>query len=75
MSIGKGFESVPKYYIKCTQDKAISLEEQETMLSRFSLSGIYEMEAGHSPFFSHTGQLAEYLLDIANIPAPLETIN
>ncbi|MCA9457451.1 MAG: alpha/beta fold hydrolase [Lewinellaceae bacterium] len=75
LKIGKGFESVPKYYIKCTQDKAISLEEQEAMVSNFSLSGIREMETGHSPFLTHAGHLADYLLEIANIPVPLETID
>ena len=46
------FELIPKIYIECLQDKAISKTMQKRMYSKFSWKEVYSIDSSHSPFFS-----------------------
>lgn len=57
-----GVEIPPQEYVVCTQDRAIMPALQNLMATR-SPARIHELEAGHSPFYSHPDQVVEILLD------------
>lgn len=46
------FGSVPRFYIACTQDRAVSHGFQKTMLARVPCREVSTLEASHSPFLS-----------------------
>ena len=58
------YGSVPRYYVECTQDRAISIGTQRSMISRQPVKRVMSMESGHSPFLSRPEELAEHLLSI-----------
>jgi pimeloyl-ACP methyl ester carboxylesterase len=55
-----------RYYIKTTNDMAISLAAQERMIERQPCRRVYPIESDHSPFFSHPQQLNAILQRILN---------
>lgn len=60
----KNYGRVPRYYIECLQDRAISIETQRAMISRQPVQRVISMNSGHSPFLSGPEQLAKHLLSI-----------
>ncbi|KAJ6594201.1 Alpha/beta hydrolase fold-1 [Mycena capillaripes] len=57
---------VPKVYIFCKKDRALSLQEQQRILERVQGDrkddwDTYEMDCGHSPFLSHVEELTGIL--------------
>lgn len=56
-----GVELPPQDYIICTQDRAIMPTLQKLMAER-TPAQVYELEAGHSPFYSHPDEVLEILL-------------
>jgi pimeloyl-ACP methyl ester carboxylesterase len=52
---------LPRAYIECTQDRAISIERQRAMAARHPLARVVTMETSHSPFLSAPGALARHL--------------
>ena len=65
ITLGARCASVPKSYIRCTQDQTIPPEYQITMTQGWADSDVYEMATGHSPFFADPSGLAEMLDRIA----------
>ncbi len=63
---------VPRIYILCTEDKAVSPAFQRHMIAGISCDQVIEMDTGHSPFVSQPEMLARHLLDIA-ARAPVAT--
>jgi pimeloyl-ACP methyl ester carboxylesterase len=59
------YGSVPRYYIECTDDKAVSIEAQREMLSKQTVAQVYTLDTDHSPFFSAPNILGDILNDIA----------
>ena len=60
----KNYGRIPRYYIECLQDRAISIETQRMMISRQPVKRVFSMESGHSPFLSRPAELAKNLLSI-----------
>jgi pimeloyl-ACP methyl ester carboxylesterase len=60
----KCFGLIPKFYIECTKDQAISLERQRAMQSSVRCRRVVTMETSHSPFLSSPAQLVDHLLKI-----------
>ncbi len=60
-----GFGSVPRSYVLCTQDRAITAAMQRRMLERLPCSPVVELTLGHSPFLANPAALAEALERIA----------
>lgn len=65
-----GFGSVPRHYIRTTQDRAVPLAGQDYMIAAVddTIGGTtitHTLESSHSPFLSQPAGLAKILLDIA----------
>jgi pimeloyl-ACP methyl ester carboxylesterase len=55
---------IPRAYIECTQDRAVSIETQRAMTARVPCRSIVSMDTSHSPFFSAPERLARHLAEI-----------
>jgi hypothetical protein len=56
--------SVPRSYILCTQDRAISPAQQRAMIASVGVDRVVEMDSSHSPFISQPERLAALLIDL-----------
>jgi pimeloyl-ACP methyl ester carboxylesterase len=66
LKLTKGkYGSVPRYYIKCTEDRAITPWLQDMMLAETPCLKVYNLPSSHSPFFSMPDKLTDLLLEIA----------
>lgn len=61
------FGSVPRYYIECTEDRAVGPLIQRKMYSEMPCEKVYSMQASHSPFFSKPKELTDILCEISVI--------
>lgn len=59
------FGNIPKYYIECTEDRAIPIEIQRAMYEG-SVVKSYSLKSSHTPNFSQPDKLANILLEIAS---------
>ena len=59
----ENFGQVPKYYIKCTEDKAIPIEIQRAMY-RDKVIKSFSINSSHTPNFSQPEKVVEILLSI-----------
>lgn len=69
------FGTVPRHYIRCTQDRAIPVTGQDHMIATVdrAIGGkttTHTLESSHSPFLSQPATLAKILIDIATPRAP-----
>lgn len=55
------FGRVPRVYVECTADRAVSLSAQRAMHSRLPCEAVFTLESGHSPFLSRPEELAQIL--------------
>ncbi|SPJ29147.1 alpha/beta fold hydrolase [Falsiruegeria mediterranea] len=58
------FDSVPKSYIRCAQDRTIPPEYQAQMTRDWPVERVHVMESSHSPFLADPSGLAELLTQI-----------
>jgi pimeloyl-ACP methyl ester carboxylesterase len=63
------FGTVPRHYIRCTQDHAIPLPGQDHMIAAVdrtigSKTAVHTLESSHSPFLSQPVALSKVLIDI-----------
>jgi pimeloyl-ACP methyl ester carboxylesterase len=63
------FGTVPRHYIRCTQDRAIPLTGQDHMIATVddTIGGkttAHTLESSHSPFLSQPAALSKILIDI-----------
>jgi len=56
--------SIPRTYVMCTEDQAISPAAQRTMIDDVGVDQVIEMAASHSPFLSQPDELAAILLEL-----------
>ena len=59
------FGAVPKFYIECTEDRAVTPFIQQKMYTETPCDKVYQMETSHSPFFSRPQELVDLFLEIA----------
>jgi pimeloyl-ACP methyl ester carboxylesterase len=59
------FGRIPKAYVECALDRAITLPAQRRMQGNWPLKTVSTIETDHSPFFSAAPQLVEALLSLA----------
>ncbi|WP_323785690.1 alpha/beta fold hydrolase [Thalassovita sp.] len=62
---GKNYESIPRYYIKCRDDRTIPPEYQSEMTKDWPEANVSTMDCSHSPFFADPAGLAKRLDQIA----------
>jgi pimeloyl-ACP methyl ester carboxylesterase len=60
----KKFGRVPRVYISCLRDKAISPPVQEKFYKALPCEKVLFLETSHSPFFSAPEELAKFLLSL-----------
>ncbi len=61
----ENYGRIPKIYIECLQDKAVSLKLQRLMQKESPCDAVYPLDSGHSPFFSMPDQWVEILVENA----------
>ena len=59
------YGSVPRAYISCTEDRAITLDFQKHMLERQPCERVATLKASHSPFYSMPDELVQVLLEVS----------
>ncbi|PLS18616.1 alpha/beta hydrolase [Bacillus sp. M6-12] len=59
------FGRIPKYYIECLKDKAITNWCQKNMYTSTPCEEIFTLDTDHSPFYSASGELADILHSIS----------
>lgn len=63
----ENYGTVPRYYIECTEDRAITPWLQEKMLEQMPCLKVYKLPASHSPFFSMPDKLTDIICEIADL--------
>jgi pimeloyl-ACP methyl ester carboxylesterase len=58
-------DEVARYYVQCTQDRAIPPPLQRRMIAENECAGVFELDTDHTPHLSRVGELARILDDIA----------
>lgn len=61
----ENYGSVPRYYIECTEDRAVTPFIQRKMYEETRCKKVYSMATSHSPFFSKPEELADLFCEIA----------
>lgn len=61
----ENFGSVPRFYIECTEDRAVTPFIQQKMYTETPCEKVYSMNTSHSPFFSKPKELSDILCEIA----------
>ena len=61
----ENYGRVPKIYIECTEDKAVTPFIQRKMYTETLCEKVYSIPASHSPFFSRPNELTDILCEIA----------
>lgn len=64
ITLTERYASVPRSYIRCSEDQTIPPEYQTTMAEGFPPEARYEMATSHSPFFAQPARLAEIITEI-----------
>ena len=57
--------SLPRAYVECTRDAALTIELQRYMQAARPCEPVFELDADHSPFLSRPRELAAALLSLA----------
>ncbi len=60
----EGFGRIPRVYIECLRDKAISPSVQKRMHTALPCRKVISMNTSHSPFFSAPEELAGHLMSL-----------
>jgi pimeloyl-ACP methyl ester carboxylesterase len=60
----ENYGTVPRVYIECTEDRAVTPFIQRKMYTEMPCEKIYSLPTSHSPFFSKPNELVNILLDI-----------
>ena len=61
----KNYGNVPRFYIECTEDKAVTPFIQQKMYTETRCEKIYKIKTSHSPFFSQPKELCDIFCEIA----------
>ena len=59
------FGTLPRSYILCAQDQAISIDYQKHMLARQTCDKTFTLNASHSPFLSMPDALSDALINVS----------
>jgi pimeloyl-ACP methyl ester carboxylesterase len=59
------YDKIPRFYIECTEDKAVTPFIQRKMYAETPCKKVYSMATSHSPFFSQPKELVDIFCAIA----------
>lgn len=62
----KNYGNVRRFYIECTDDRAVTSFIQHKMYTESPCERVYTIQSSHSPFFSKPHELCNIFLDIAS---------
>jgi pimeloyl-ACP methyl ester carboxylesterase len=62
----ENFGNIPRYYIECTEDRAVTPFIQRKMYTEMPCKKVYSIATSHSPFFSQPVALSNIFCEIAN---------
>jgi pimeloyl-ACP methyl ester carboxylesterase len=65
-----GFGRVPRYYVECARDRAISIGIQKEMHAASPCRSVRTLDTDHSPFLSTPRELASILLSVNGTLSP-----
>ena len=60
------YSEIPRIYIECLQDRAVTLFIQQKMQQASPCDKVYQIDSSHSPFFSKPEELTNILCEIAS---------
>ncbi|MGZ3937487.1 MAG: alpha/beta fold hydrolase [Flavisolibacter sp.] len=60
----ENYGRVPRVYIECTEDRAVTPFIQQKMYTEMPCEKVYSLPTSHSPFFSRPNELVDILLDV-----------
>ena len=60
----ENFGRVPRVFIECLKDQALSPEFQKGMYTKLPCQRIMTLDTGHSPFLSAPGALVAHLVSV-----------
>lgn len=63
----ENFGQIPRYYIECLEDRAVTPYMQQKMYTALPCHKVYQLKSSHSPFFSRPKELVNILFDISTI--------
>lgn len=63
----ENFGSVRRFYIECTEDRAVTPFIQQKMYNETKCEQVYKMNTSHSPFFSKPKELCNIIIEIAHL--------
>src|SRR5262249_42882835 len=66
----KRFGAVPKVYIECLEDRAVTLPLQRRMQQETPCDKVFSLASSHSPFFSQPEKLVETLMESLKVFLP-----
>jgi pimeloyl-ACP methyl ester carboxylesterase len=61
------YGSVRRFYIACTEDRAVTPFIQQKMYTETPCEKVYQLSTSHSPFFSQPQQLTDIFCEIAGL--------
>jgi pimeloyl-ACP methyl ester carboxylesterase len=61
----ENYGKIPRFYIECTEDRAVTPFIQRKMYTEMPCEKVYQMPTSHSPFFSQPDALAAIFCEIA----------
>ena len=62
----ENFGRVPRFYIECTEDRAVTPFIQQKMYTETPCKKVFKLPTSHSPFFSTPAELVDIFLQIAS---------
>lgn len=62
----ENYGNIRRFYIECTEDKAVTPFIQQKMYKETICEEVYQMQTSHSPFFSKPQELCDIILKIAS---------
>ncbi|WP_076866019.1 alpha/beta fold hydrolase [Bradyrhizobium mercantei] len=71
VSLSGKLDRIPKFYVECLQDKAISIEAQRRMHRAATVARVTTLDSDHSPFFSCPDRLAALMDELVMDEAAL----
>lgn len=67
--LSPGFHDLPKYYVKCSEDRTLSPGYQDWMCGRYGLVPVATLDSGHMPMLTDPEGLADLLAELVRVIA------
>jgi pimeloyl-ACP methyl ester carboxylesterase len=65
LQLSEKYENIPRFYIECLNDRAITINAQRIMYNRLPCQEVFTLSSGHMPLAAVPNELTEILLSLA----------